>query len=153
MKNILNKNLQKKIERKIDWTIIQSEMKENFGTDIYDSWLRKIDFVEEFQNYILISVSTRFIRDWITSRYLDQIFKIIAGSIESVYNGDEVFTADDWTEKEVNEFIDSFNIDQFNLIQQFLTDIPRIEETMEFSCVACGKANKRVLSGIQDFFS
>lgn len=83
----------------------------------------------------------------------DQIFKIIAGSIESVYNGDEVFTADDWTEKEVNEFIDSFNIDQFNMIQQFLTDIPRIEETMEFSCVACGKANKKVLSGIQDFFS
>ena len=52
-------------------------MKNKFGLDIYESWLRKIDFVDEFTNYILLSVSTRFIRDWITSRYLDQILKIV----------------------------------------------------------------------------
>ena len=39
--------------------------------------VKKIDFVDEFNNYILISVSTRFIRDWITSRYLDQILQIV----------------------------------------------------------------------------
>ena len=39
--------------------------------------LENLNFVEEFKNYILLSVSTRFIRDWITSRYLDQILKII----------------------------------------------------------------------------
>jgi len=54
-------------------------MKLKFGLDIYESWLKKIDFVEEFKNYILISVSTRFIRDWITSRYLDQILQIVNG--------------------------------------------------------------------------
>ena len=52
-------------------------MKNKFGLDIYESWLSKIDFVDEFTNYILLSVSTRFIRDWITSRYLDQILQII----------------------------------------------------------------------------
>ena len=31
----------------------------------------------EFSNYILLSVPTRFIRDWITSRYLDQILQTI----------------------------------------------------------------------------
>ena len=39
--------------------------------------LAKIDFIEEYQNYISLSVSTRFIRDWITSRYLDQILQIV----------------------------------------------------------------------------
>ena len=38
-------------------------MKEKFGKDIFDSWLKKINFVEEFNNYILLSVPTRFIRD------------------------------------------------------------------------------------------
>ena len=38
---------------------------------------KKINFIEEFNNYILISVPTRFIRDWITSRYLDQILQIV----------------------------------------------------------------------------
>ena len=40
-------------------------------------WIKKIELAEEYQNYILFSVSTRFIRDWITSRYLDQILQII----------------------------------------------------------------------------
>ena len=74
MNNNLNQNLNQKA---IEWTNIQNDMKLKFGKDIYDSWLKKINFVEEFKNYVLISVSTRFIRDWITSRYLDQILQII----------------------------------------------------------------------------
>ena len=52
-------------------------MRNKFGSDIYESWLKKIDFIDEFKNYLLISVSTRFIRDWIASRYIDQILQII----------------------------------------------------------------------------
>ena len=77
MKNTLDQNVENFSLKKIDWGIIQSEMKDKFGGDIYESWLRKINFVDEFKNYILISVSTRFIRDWIASRYLDQILQII----------------------------------------------------------------------------
>ena len=77
MKNILNKKSENFHIKKLDWNKIQSDMKEKLGSDIYESWLKKINFVEEFNNYILISVSTRFIRDWITSRYLDQILQII----------------------------------------------------------------------------
>ena len=69
-----NKNLEK---INLDWTTIQSEIKVKLGTDIYESWIRKINFVEEFNNYLLLSVPTRFIRDWITSRYLDQILQTI----------------------------------------------------------------------------
>ena len=61
----------------LDWALIQKDMKNKLGSDIYESWLRKIDFVEEMSNYILLSVSTRFIRDWITSRYLDQILQVV----------------------------------------------------------------------------
>ena len=61
----------------LDWVVIQKDMKSKLGSDIYESWLRKIDFVEEMNSYVLLSVSTRFIRDWITSRYLDQILQIV----------------------------------------------------------------------------
>ncbi len=60
-----------------NWSTVQKDMKSKLGKDIYESWLKKIDFVEEMNNYILLSVSTRFIRDWITSRYLDQILQIV----------------------------------------------------------------------------
>jgi chromosomal replication initiator protein len=76
-KNNLSKNTTNISQAKIDWNEVQLQMKSNFGKDIFESWLRKLNFVEEFKNYVLLSVSTRFIRDWITSRYLDEILKII----------------------------------------------------------------------------
>ena len=84
MKNILNKKTENHLTKNLDWNKIQNEMKEKLGNDIYESWLKKIDFVEEFNNYILISVSTRFIRDWITSRYLDQILQIVKNNKKEI---------------------------------------------------------------------
>ena len=78
MKNISsNHNLNNVKSDNLDWTLVQSEMKKRLGNEIYESWLKKIEFIEEFNNYILLSVPTRFIRDWITSRYLDQILQIV----------------------------------------------------------------------------
>ena len=78
MKNpIKNTNFKNLKSEKINWDSIQVEMKNKLGHDIYESWLKKINFEEEFNNYILLSVPTRFIRDWITSRYLDQILQVI----------------------------------------------------------------------------
>ena len=61
----------------LDWELIQSELKLKLGIEVYESWIKKIDLLEEFNNYILLTVPTRFIRDWITSRYLDQILQTI----------------------------------------------------------------------------
>ena len=63
--------------QQLDWNTVQSEMKNKLGSEVYESWLKKINFLDEFNNYILLTVPTRFIRDWITSRYLDQILQII----------------------------------------------------------------------------
>ena len=73
----INKNFKASKIENLDWKIVQDHMKKKLGLDIYESWLKKIDFVEEINNYVLLSVPTRFIRDWITSRYLDQILNII----------------------------------------------------------------------------
>ncbi len=72
-----NKNFSNPKAATFDWLTVQTEMKNKLGADIYESWLKKISFEEEINNYVLLSVPTRFIRDWITSRYLDQILKII----------------------------------------------------------------------------
>ncbi|WP_075522144.1 chromosomal replication initiator protein DnaA [Candidatus Pelagibacter communis] len=78
MNNIFtNKNLKNSKVEKLDWNFVQAQMKNKLGIEIYESWLKKINFIEEFNNYIILEVPTRFIRDWITSRYLDQILQII----------------------------------------------------------------------------
>ena len=78
MNKITNtKNINNFSTESFEWKHVQNEMKNKLGLEVYESWLKKISFVEEFNNYLLLSVPTRFIRDWITSRYLDQILKII----------------------------------------------------------------------------
>ncbi len=76
-KSINTNNINSFKPENFDWELVQAEMKNKLGIDIYESWLKKITFVEEINNYFLLSVPTRFIRDWITSRYLDQILQII----------------------------------------------------------------------------
>ena len=102
-KSINIKDLNNYKSEDFNWKIVQNEMKNNLGTDIYESWLKKISFVDEFNNYLLLSVPTRFIRDWITSRYLDQILKII-----KVYKKDVIRIEF----KIIDQNTDSKNIDE-----------------------------------------
>ena len=51
---IKNKNLSNLKPEKFDWNLIQVEMKNKLGLDIYESWLKKISFVEEFNNYLAL---------------------------------------------------------------------------------------------------
>ncbi len=144
MKNNLNQNTQSFSEKKIDWNIIQSEMKEKFGNDIFESWLKKIDFVDELKNYILISVSTRFIRDWITSRYLDQILQILKSHkkdiqrIEFVIN-DKKYDATDKNSSIKDDFKTNQNI---TFIKDSFIQYNRIDPNKNFENFIIGPSNK-----------
>jgi len=142
-----NTNINTKISNirseKLDWSLIQVEMKNKLGIDIYESWLKKIKLEEEFNNYLLLSVPTRFIRDWITSRYLDQIlqsvknykkeiirieFKIIDKNI-SAFQNDQNFNSKE--DKENISFIKDSYL-QYN----------RIDPNKKFENFITGSSNK-----------
>ncbi len=77
MKNSLNQNLKQNSPAVLNWELVQEDFKIKFGKDVFDSWLKKMELIETNTNYLLISVPTRFIRDWITSRYLDNVIEVI----------------------------------------------------------------------------
>ena len=140
-KNTLNKN---EIQ-KIDWEKIQLEMKNKFGKDIFDSWLRKINFSGEFSNYILLNVSTRFLRDWITSRYLDQILQIVKShkreigriEISVVDNNTDEKSYENKNEKKV---VSSNN--NVSFIKDFFFQYNRIDPNKNFDNFIIGSSNK-----------
>ena len=143
MKNILNKNLQSLQENKVDWGTVQLKMKEKFGTDIYESWLRKIEFIEEFNNYILISVNTRFIRDWITSRYLDQILQIVKSYKKEVARIE--FKISNKNEKGIEENLELDNSKKIRENISFIKDSPlqysRLDPNKNFNNFIVGPSN------------
>ena len=52
--NNVTQNLKSTSSEALDWAVIQKDMKNKLGSDIYESWLRKINFVEEFQSKLFI---------------------------------------------------------------------------------------------------
>ncbi len=142
MKNNLT-NIKSDNINKIDWKLLQNEMKNKFGSEIYDSWLKKIDLVDEFKNYVLLSVSTRFIRDWITSRYLDQILQIIKlykkdiSRIEFVINENIKNRNDD----EIKQGNSSDN-EKVSFIKDSYLQYNRIDPNKNFENFLLGKSNK-----------
>ena len=142
MKNNLS-NIESDNIKKLDWKSIQNEMKSNFGNDIYDSWLKKIDLVDELNNYVLISVSTRFIRDWITSRYLDQILKIIK-SFKKDISRIEFIISDNNNAKNIELIEDKtlVNNEKVSFIKDSYLQYNRIDPNKNFENFLLGKSNK-----------
>ena len=75
-------------ENTLNWEEIQSAFEKNFGSEVYNSWLKSIILIKEYNDFIILGVPTRFFRDWIVSRYLDKIlaqvknFKLSLNRIE-----------------------------------------------------------------------
>ena len=64
-------------ENLLDWNEVLEKFRTTFGNDIYESWIRNINLKREFNHYVVLSAPTRFVRDWIVSRYADKILDII----------------------------------------------------------------------------
>ena len=140
----INKNLDSLKNETLHWSAIQSQMKEKLGSEVYESWLKKISFIEEFNNYILLTVPTRFIRDWITSRYLDQILQIIKGYKKEIIRiefkiADQKSSKETENKQEVQKFDNKENI---SFIKDSYLQYNRIDPNKRFDNFLTGSSNK-----------
>ena len=71
-------------ENLLNWNEVLVKFKTAFGNDIYESWIRNIDLKKEFNHYVVLSAPTRFVRDWIVSRYADKVLDIIKTFKQSI---------------------------------------------------------------------
>jgi chromosomal replication initiator protein len=73
-----------KEETSIVWNEVLEKLKLSFGNDVYESWIKNINLKKEFNHYVVLSAPTRFVRDWIVSRYADKVLEIIKGFKKSI---------------------------------------------------------------------
>ena len=137
-----NKNLDNINPNKLNWNLIQSEMKNKLGLDIYESWLKKINFIEEFNNYLLLSVPTRFIRDWITSRYLDQILQVIKNYKKSIIRIEFKIVEKNNIDNEQNDNISNQDKENISFIKDSYLQYNRIDPNKRFENFITGSSNK-----------
>ena len=135
----MKNNLDVNVNKNFDWEIIQKELRHQFGNEIYESWLKKIVFKEKFNNHILVSVSTRFIRDWIVSRYLDQILSIIKKFNKEIIRVE--FKIENKVDINKNK-VDLKSENKISFINDSFLQYSRIDQNKSFENFVIGESNR-----------
>jgi hypothetical protein len=77
---------------------------------------------------------------------------VIRGCVDMIFTKEETYERDSFTDKELDEFIDSLNSQQFKLIKDFFDNMPVLTHTVKYKCETCGENKETTLTGLNSFF-
>ena len=83
---------------------------------------------------------------------IEKSFDIISSCIETIFTEEEAWAASDCTKKELIEFIESMNSDQFKKIEKFFETMPKLSHTFMVTNPNTKVENAVVLEGLTSFF-
>ena len=125
-------------ENLLDWNEVLKNFKTTFGNDVYESWLKNINLKKEFNHYVVLTAPTRFVRDWIVSRYADKILDIIKTFKKSIQRI-EFFIEES---KEKSDKIDFRRDSQISSIENSLLNYNRFNLNNSFDHFMVGESNE-----------
>lgn len=82
-----------------------------------------------------------------------EVLSVVAKCIELVYEGDEVYMADDAPFADVVSFIESLTKDQLDKILSFFKTIPMLKKQLTWKCAVCGADLSYEVKGLTGFFT
>ncbi len=125
-------------EKVLDWDSVQSSFEKSFGSEIYSSWLKNISLIKEYNDHLVLGVKTRFIRDWITSRYADKVLNELKKHKISINRLEFQIDADTTNSK--NSFVNT-NISKISNIKDSVLNYNRLNPNLNFESFIIGKSN------------
>ena len=131
-------------EKTINWEIVQKQFDKIFGREVYNSWLKDVSLIKEFNDYIILGVPTRFFRDWIVSRYLDKILELIKGLKKSIIRI-EFKIVEDVKSPDI-ENLKADAIKNITEIKDSVLNYNRLNPNLTFENFVQGKSNEIALS-------
>jgi len=82
---------------------------------------------------------------------LDGSFKVVKRCIETISDGDTVHTKADYTEKELDDFLNSFNTDQLKTVMSFFETMPKLRHPVKVKNSKTGVESDVILEGLESF--
>jgi len=79
-------------------------------------------------------------------------FRIIADSIDYIHDGEQFYYAKEYTPEELLEFVESLNQNQFDKMQKFFEELPKLRHKVDFKCSKCGYDHSMDVEGLENFF-
>ena len=84
---------------------------------------------------------------------IDLVMEIVRECLVEIIQGKDVFSAQDHTREELDEFLNSLNSGQFQNIQNYYESLPKMRQVITYTCPHCGKTETETLEGLASFFA
>ena len=96
-----------------------------------------------------------FLESGIETVNANNMLDIIGSCVLQIYEnkGEKVYQAKDQTKKELTEFIESMNSNQFKKLQSFFDTMPKLKHELKVKNPKTKKESKVTLTGLNDFFA
>ena len=125
-------------ENILDWNLILKNLQKNLGKDVYESWIKNVGLKKEFNHYVILSAPTRFVRDWIVSRYADKILDVIKIHKRSIQRIEFLIQETD----EKSNLTGLRRGNQISLIENSLLNYNRFNLNYSFENFVVGQSNE-----------
>lgn len=95
-----------------------------------------------------------FVQSSIIGKQLDPegYIDIIAGCVDQLFDGEEVYDSSTTSKKEFKEFIEGLTTVQFKKVQEFFETLPKLEHTFKITNPETGVESEYTINGLQNFF-
>lgn len=84
---------------------------------------------------------------------VEQVLDFVMGSIETVFDDENVYTKKDFTKEEIQKFVESMTNPQFELVGKFYLSMPELKKEVECRCIGCEHEFVASFVGLSDFFT
>ena len=83
---------------------------------------------------------------------VDDTFELIASCRDQVYSEEESWSHQECTKKELSDFIESLNSNQFKMVEKFFETMPKLSHTVKVTNPNTKVESEIKLEGLQSFF-
>jgi len=84
---------------------------------------------------------------------IDLVMEIVRECLVEIIQGDDVFSAQDHSKEELDEFLNSLSSGQFQKVQTYYESLPKMKQDIEYTCPKCEKTETETLEGLASFFA
>lgn len=83
---------------------------------------------------------------------IETILSLVADSIDYIYDAENVYPSKESTRKELLEFVNDLSQEQFKKLTDFFNSMPKLKQTIKWTCPGCQNEEKIELEGMANFF-
>lgn len=132
----------------IDLSKVEVQVDDSHTNDIVIDENKKLGLIMKYPTLNSVDPAV----DYSKAKQSKVLFDVIGKSIYQIYEGDKIYSATDYSQQELDKFVESLDSKTFNKIQKFYETMPKLTHEIEVENPKTKVKSNVVLQGLTDFF-